>query len=268
ASVGHGGSVKDRQSVYFRPPHEDILEYSENDLDDSISADISNDNSNNASNDVSNNNFVDDGRIRYKKLVKYPSEMGSNHEDVVLDRYADAENIGSAPVGNGKWSILKRKKVDIETYLSKDFTSDELNTVSKNLPLDNLMTHNFNDNEQNNDSFKFDAIVSNSSSLPIMSPRTSLLTMAFSAESSIAQATKTDPYSHVSADNSSLACSNDEIISLSESSEINSKSPLSKTFEANLPQTNLNSFIPKFSSPLAIRMPIIASTDDYDVQGR
>ncbi|KAF0485500.1 tetratricopeptide repeat domain 39b [Gigaspora margarita] len=265
ASVGHGGSVKDRQSVYFRPPHEDILEYSENDLDDSTSADISNDNSNNASNDVSNHTFVDDGRVRYKKLVKYPSEMGSNHDDVILDRYADAENIGSAPVGNGKWSILKRKKVDIDAYRSKDFTSDELDTVSKNLPLDNLLSHNFNTNEQTNDSFKFDSIVSNSSSLPIMSPRTSLLTMAFSAESSVAQATKTDPCSHVSADNSSLAHSNDEIISLSESSETNSKSPLSKTFEANLPQTNLNSFIPKFSSPLAIRAPIIASTDDYDV---
>ncbi|CAG8775171.1 6208_t:CDS:2, partial [Dentiscutata erythropus] len=271
-------SLLDRQSVYFQPPHEDILEYSsgndnpENDLDDSISVDVSNDVSNDISNDASNITFANklptNNRAHYKKLVKYPSEMGSSHDDVILDRYADAEIIGSAPVGNGKWSTLKRKKVDIESYHSKDFASDEFDTVSKNLPLD---THNFNDNEnmlnieQKNDSFKFDAMAPHSISVPVMSPRTSLLTMAFNAESSIAQATKTDPYLHVSTDNSSLTRSNDENISLSESSETDLKSPLSKTFESNSPQTNRNSFIPKFSSPLAIRAPIIASTDDHYV---
>ncbi|CAG8434284.1 11192_t:CDS:10, partial [Scutellospora calospora] len=213
-----------RRGVYFKPPHEDILEVSssddngdsENDLDNSISF---------------NNELPADGRVRHKKFVKYPSEM----------------------VGNGKWSTLKRKKVDLESIHSKD----ELENETKNFPLNN--NEIILDVEQSNDSSKFDVMIPISSSMPIMSPRTSLLTMAFNSESPTAQATKVDPYS----DNSSHTLTNDDKnISLSEA---NSESTLSKNpiiIETNLPSINRNSFTPKFSSPLAIRAPIIASTDD------
>ncbi|CAG8698152.1 16374_t:CDS:2, partial [Racocetra fulgida] len=204
--------------------------------------------------------------------------MGDDYDDF-SNRHANAEIVGSAPVGNSKWSALgnrkwsalKRKKINIESSHSKEFASDEFKTASKNLSLDNLMPHNFNHNEnmlsieKSNESFKFGAMVSNGNSVPLLSPRTSLLTMAFNAKSQNAQATKVDSYFDVSTINSSHTCANDENIPFSESSEASSKSPLSKSLENNLPQINHNSFTPKFSSPLAISTPITASSDDHDV---
>ncbi|CAG8465977.1 1075_t:CDS:10, partial [Cetraspora pellucida] len=220
-------------------------------------------------NDTSTDELPADGSVHRKNFVKYLSEMGDDH-DVFSDRYANTEIIGSAPVGNSKWSALKRKKINIGSSHSKEFANDDFKTVSKNFSLDNLMPHNLNDNEnvhsieQSNESFKFDTMVSNSNSVPLLTPRTSLLTMAFNAESQNAQATKVDSYFDVPSTNSSHTCANDENIPFSESSEASSKSLLSKNHETS-PQTNRNSFMPKFSSPLAISTPITASSNDHDV---
>ncbi|RIB13288.1 hypothetical protein C2G38_2041098 [Gigaspora rosea] len=180
-SVGRSKCVEDLQNKSNNINKYKLLKFSANDNDDFKSE-----------------------HIRHNGHVKFHSCMdGNDNDDVVPNHVLEyTEIVGSAPVGNGKWSTLKRKKLTIDIRLGED-------EIVSNSQIGNpLVKNNLDENTQN--------IIPIS---PLLSPRTSLLTAAFNLElqnSSIAH-TKSE---NLSLSNTSPSEANHENILSTVSSQI------------------------------------------------
>jgi hypothetical protein len=268
-SIGGGGSVRDR---YFQPPKEDFLDFKASTLD--VESGDENDETTAARADDSNDesmlenhekpiNFIEISSNDKKTstsfekpytIRKYPSESLGYEEDEEFDfqsNYArgDGDFVGSAPVGNGRWSTLKRKKIDLDV-------SNQLNK-NKNYNLNHLdgskgekiSVSEINDEygkEKNNYG-------------PIMSPNSSLLTAAFSSELSLQNNSKTKLPEKSDEQVQSSKASDTETSSISKN-----RPNLSIALPPPVSPANQNIFTPKSSSPLASRTPIFASTENNE----
>ncbi|GBC07250.1 hypothetical protein RclHR1_07330008 [Rhizophagus clarus] len=269
-SIGCGESVRDR---YFQTSKEDFLDFKLSALDDG-SGDENDEtivagagDSNDESLPEIHKNPIKFIEINFndKKTStsfekpyitrKYPSEsLGNFHyeEDGEFNfrsNYArgDGDFVGSAPVGNGKWSTLKRKKIDsnqlnghVDYYLNY---SDE--SKDKEIFKSEIMKNEY-DKEKNNYG-------------PAMSPNSSLLTAAFSSELSLQNNSKTK-----SPEISDEQIQSSEASDTGTSSISKNHSNLSITLPSTVFPANQNNFTPKSSSPLASRLPIFASTEDNE----
>ncbi|CAG8600160.1 9936_t:CDS:10 [Funneliformis caledonium] len=273
-SIGRGGSVRDRESVYFQPPKEDFLDFRLSALNDesddennrNVATRVSDDSSD--SNDEfspkrrekstafieinSNNKKASTSHEKAYALRKYPSEGLGDEEDGDFNFSRNGGDfVGSAPVGNGRWSTLKRKKIvnnrfneninvlnidEKENDISKKTSSQDqtLKEISKpSEPIE--IIHDKNSKE-------------NINYRPVMSSNTSLLTAAFSSElfqnnSNIESSKK----SELPEKQNGQSCKTN-----------NFESPPNHNISISSPVIN---FTPKSSSPLASRVPILAKTE-------
>ncbi|CAG8699423.1 21231_t:CDS:10 [Dentiscutata erythropus] len=148
----------------------------------------------NSNDDIDNSNNINEYEL-LKSSANDNYDFKSEH--IHHNGHVKYQIAGSAPVGNGKWSTLKRKKLNIDLRLGE--VSE--NEILSNSQIETLIVnHNLDENTKN--------------IIPIplspLSPRTSLLTAAFSLE----------------LQNSSITYTKSENLSLS---NINT-SPLEKNF--------------------------------------
>ncbi|CAI2169302.1 17041_t:CDS:2 [Funneliformis geosporum] len=271
-SIGRGGNVRERESVYFQPPKEDFLDFKISSIDDEFDYENNRtsaarvcDDSSDSSDEFSpkkrreksafieinsNNKKASTSHEKAYALRKYPSEGFGDEEDNDFNFTRDGGDfVGSAPVGNGRWSTLKRKKFDI--FNNNRFNENVLNIDE----VENDISKNSSRQDQNLKEIEFINDKNAKEKInygPIMSSNSSLLTAAFSSE---------------------LFLKNNSTIESSKKSEFtddqndqNEQSCKTNNFESppnlSISNSSIINFTPKSSSPLASRVPILATTEN------
>ncbi|RGB27148.1 hypothetical protein C1646_719366 [Rhizophagus diaphanus] len=255
-SIGCGESVRDR---YFQPSKDDLLDFKTPALNDESGDE--NDESLSVNHkkpikfiEINSNDKKTSTSFEKPYIRKYPSEsLGNfhyedNEEFNFQSNYArgDGDFVGSAPVGNGRWSTLKRKKIELD---ASNQLNENLNYIdgSKGKEISESEIIN---NEFGKEKKKYE---------PIMSPNSSLLTAAFSFELTLQNNSKTK-----SPEKSNEQAQSSEAIDTETSSLSKNRPDLSITLPSTVFPVNQNNFTPKSSSPLASRVPIFASTENNE----
>lgn len=267
-SIGCGESVRDR---YFQPSKDDFLDFKTSALndesgdenDETVAAEAGDSNDESLSEnhkkpikfiEINSNDKKTSTSFEKPYIRKYPSEsLGNFHyeEDEEFNfqsNYArgDDDFVGSAPVGNGRWSTLKRKKIELDV---SNQSNENLNYIggSKGKEISESEIIN---NEYGKEKKKYE---------PIMSPNSSLLTAAFSSELTLQSNSKTKSPEKSDEQVQSSEASDTETSSISKN-----RPDLSITLPSTVFSVNQNNFTPKSSSPLASRVPIFASTENNE----
>ncbi|CAB5375473.1 unnamed protein product [Rhizophagus irregularis] len=251
-SIGCGESVRDR---YFQPSKDDLLDFKTPALNDESGDE--NDESLSVNHkkpikfiEINSNDKKTSTSFEKPYIRKYPSEsLGNFHyeddeEFNFQSNYArgDGDFVGSAPVGNGRWSTLKRKKIELDASKNLNYIDG---SKGKEISESEIINNDYGKEKK-----KYE---------PIMSPNSSLLTAAFSFELTLQNNSKTK-----SPEKSNEQAQSSEANDTETSSISKNRPDLSITLPSTVFPVNQNNFTPKSSSPLASRVPIFASTENNE----